>query len=96
MDWRDHAACRAHDPELFFPVSETGRALSQIGEAKAVCGGCPVVNRCLEWGRAEGIEYGVWGGYSEGERRASRRRRRYGAPPRKVWLGDDAEEAGQA
>ena len=37
MDWRHHAACLDEDPELFFPIGNTGPALLQIDEAKAVC-----------------------------------------------------------
>ncbi len=37
MDWRHRAACRDVDPELFFPIGNTGPALMQIEEAKQVC-----------------------------------------------------------
>ena len=30
MDWRDKAACLTADPELFFPVGNTGPAVDQI------------------------------------------------------------------
>src|SRR5438876_1140965 len=49
MDWRHHAACREVDPELFFPIGNTGPALFQIEEAKGVCRRCPVVDSCLQW-----------------------------------------------
>ncbi|MFF6996420.1 WhiB family transcriptional regulator [Streptomyces sp. NPDC008313] len=73
-DWRDSAACRTEDPELFFPVGSTGPSLLQIQEAKAVCRGCPVQEECLRWALATGQTTGVWGGTSENERRAIKRR----------------------
>ncbi len=74
-NWRSYAACREEDPELFFPVGNTGAALVQIEEAKAVCRRrCPVMERCLQWALETGQEAGVWGGLSEDERRAMKRR----------------------
>ena len=74
MDWRDHAACRDEDPELFFPVGTSGPALLQIAEAKAVCRRCPVSSECLKWALTSGQDAGVWGCMSEDERRALKRR----------------------
>jgi WhiB family redox-sensing transcriptional regulator len=74
MDWRHRAACRDEDPELFFPIGNTGPALSQIEEAKAVCHRCPVSEPCLQWALESGQDAGVWGGLSEDERRALKRR----------------------
>jgi len=74
MDWRHRAICRDEDPELFFPVGNSGPALLQIAEAKAVCGRCPVSNECLNWALETGQDAGVWGGLSEDERRALKRR----------------------
>ncbi|MEU7031422.1 WhiB family transcriptional regulator [Streptomyces sp. NPDC046275] len=74
MDWRHNAACRDEDPELFFPVGNTGPALLQIEEAKAVCRRCPVLEQCLVWALEYGQDSGVWGGLSEDERRAMKRR----------------------
>jgi len=73
MDWRNTAACRDVDPELFFPVGTTGPALLQIDEAKAVCRTCNVTDECLSWAIESGQDSGVWGGLSEDERRAVRR-----------------------
>lgn len=74
MDWRHHAACRDEDPELFFPIGNTGPALLQIEEAKAVCRRCSVIDECLAWALETGQDAGVWGGMSEDERRALKRR----------------------
>lgn len=74
MDWRHRAICRDEDPELFFPIGNTGPALLQIEQAKTVCRRCPVVQECLAWALESGQDAGVWGGLSEDERRALKRR----------------------
>jgi WhiB family redox-sensing transcriptional regulator len=74
MDWRHRALCRDEDPELFFPIGTTGPALSQIEEAKTVCRRCTVMETCLQWALESGQDAGVWGGMSEDERRALKRR----------------------
>lgn len=70
QEWRESAACRGADPELFFP----GRGNS-LAPAKAVCRECPVRPECLEYALANGERQGVWGGTSERERRRIQRRR---------------------
>jgi WhiB family redox-sensing transcriptional regulator len=74
MDWRHEAACREVDPELFFPIGNSGPALLQIDEAKQVCRRCSVMDECLRWAIDSGQDAGVWGGMSEDERRAVKRR----------------------
>ncbi|KUO17559.1 WhiB family transcriptional regulator [Streptomyces dysideae] len=74
MDWRFKAACREEDPELFFPIGNSGPALLQIEEAKALCRICPVLEKCGQWALDSGQDAGVWGGLSEEERRAMKRR----------------------
>ena len=54
-DWRHEAICRNEDPELFFPVGNSGPALTQVAK-----------------------DAGVWGGMSEEERRALKRKRNRG------------------
>src|ERR1700694_6105021 len=75
-DWRDRAACRDTDPDLFFPIGTTGPAIEQIDSAKAVCRECDAQSACLEFALATNQESGVWGGTSEEERRKLR----------KMWL----------
>lgn len=72
MQWRERAACLHVDPELFFPISNSGPTLRQIDEAKAVCGRCPVAQPCLEWAVQVGQADGIWGGTTEKERREMR------------------------
>jgi WhiB family redox-sensing transcriptional regulator len=64
------------DPESFFPLGSTGRALGQAEAAKAVCGECPVERECLAWALETNQDAGVWGGTTEDERRTRRRRGR--------------------
>lgn len=69
-DWQAAAACRGTDPDLFF--TERGEKTS---DAKAVCGGCPVREECLDYALDNVEKFGVWGGLSERERRRVRRDR---------------------
>ena len=68
-DWPTYAACRATDPDSLFVQ---GAAQNR---AKVVCGGCPVRTECLADALDNRIEFGVWGGMTERERRALLRRR---------------------
>ncbi|MEN2423045.1 WhiB family transcriptional regulator [Streptomyces rimosus] len=72
--WRDRAACRTEDPDLFFPAGSTGPWAAQLVDAKRVCARCPVLHECRRYALELPAEYGVWGGLSEDERRALRRR----------------------
>jgi WhiB family redox-sensing transcriptional regulator len=73
-NWREFAACRDEDPDLFFPIGTSGPALLQTEQAKAVCHRCPVRDQCLQWALDTGQSLGVWGGTSETERRSLKRR----------------------
>ncbi len=72
-DWRQLAACRSTEPDLFFPVGTTGPAVDQIEAAKRVCRGCEVQETCLDFALATNQESGVWGATSEEERRMLRK-----------------------
>jgi WhiB family redox-sensing transcriptional regulator len=74
LSWRQHAACRGLEPEVFYPVSE-----EQIDEAKSVCRECPVREPCLEYALVNRERDGVWGGATERERRRMIRQRRRSA-----------------
>ena len=68
-DWTGRAACRGTDPdELFVQGAAQNRA-------KLICRGCPVRTECLADALDNGIEFGVWGGMTERERRMLLRRR---------------------
>lgn len=79
--WRDQAACRRTDPDLFFPVGSTGDAVDQIRAAKAVCRSCPVQEPCLQFAFEANQDAGIWGGKDEDERRKLRRVWRSGRTP---------------
>jgi len=71
--WRDDAACRHTNAELFFPAGSTGTAVDQIEAAKSVCRACPVQDACLQFALESNQEAGIWGGKDEDERRKLRR-----------------------
>lgn len=73
-DWRDGAACRDSEPNLFFPIGSTGPAVDQIESAKEICFDCTVREECLTYALETNQEAGVWGGYAEDERRRLRKR----------------------
>lgn len=75
VDWRDAAACRDQDPELFFPNGTTGPWALAIEEAKAVCRGCPVMQTCGQWALENKIAFGIFGGLDERQRASYWRRR---------------------
>lgn len=65
--WRQLAACRGLDPDIFFPTrGESPQS------AKAICACCPVRLPCLQDALAHPERLGIWGGLSEHERRRYR------------------------
>jgi WhiB family transcriptional regulator, redox-sensing transcriptional regulator len=67
--WRDKAACRAADPDLFYPDTS-----ADLARARAICRGCPVWARCLDGAFREGDAWGIRGGLTAYERRRLRER----------------------
>lgn len=68
--WRSLAACRNEDPDELFV-----RGGAEQRKAKMVCMACPVRTECLAEALDRRINFGVWGGMTERERRALLRRR---------------------
>lgn len=67
--WEPLAACRHHNPELFFPEGRpSGRLAAAENEARQVCADCPVQRPCLAVALARPEEHGVWGGLTYSER----------------------------
>ncbi len=69
QDWTARSACNTSNPDDLFV---SGAAQNR---AKAVCMGCPVRTECLSDALDNRVEFGVWGGMTERERRALLRRR---------------------
>lgn len=67
-NWSSQAACKGRTEELFVRGAAQNRA-------KQVCMGCPVRTACLAEALDDRIEWGVWGGMTERERRAVLKRR---------------------
>lgn len=78
-NWRSAAACLSADPDLFFPISNTGPAEKQIARAKTICAGCGVRRECLEFALSHDQVYGIWGGTTPEDRQRERRRKRRAA-----------------
>jgi WhiB family redox-sensing transcriptional regulator len=68
-DWRVSANCRNGDPDRLFVTGAKQRA------ARSICRGCPVLTQCLAKALDEKIEFGVWGGMTERQRRATLKHR---------------------
>ncbi len=74
LAWQNQALCRGVDTDVFFPATD-----EEAGEAKEICGACPVRETCLEHALTVREREGVWGGATERERRRIIRQRRKSA-----------------
>jgi WhiB family transcriptional regulator, redox-sensing transcriptional regulator len=68
-NWRSASRCRTSDAEDLFVTGRKQR------EARSFCRVCPVRTECLAHALDQRIEFGVWGGMTERERRALLRAR---------------------
>jgi len=62
--WRELRACIDQDMKLFFP--RTGK---QKRTALSYCMVCPVSTECLQYAIDNEIQFGIWGGKTEDERK---------------------------
>ena len=87
-NWRIASRCRTSDAEELFVTGRKQR------EARQFCRVCPVRTQCLAYALDQRIEFGVWGGMTERDRRALLRRR----PDVESWADvlADAEAAHHA
>jgi WhiB family transcriptional regulator, redox-sensing transcriptional regulator len=69
-DWQRAGACRGRDSGQFFhPDGERGASrMRRETAAKVVCLSCPVRAECAAHALAAREPYGIWGGFTEGER----------------------------
>lgn len=69
QEWTSRGACRQGNPDALFVQGAAQH------EAKVVCQRCPVRVACLADALDNQVEYGVWGGMTERERRSLLKRR---------------------
>lgn len=67
-DWVSQALCRAGDPDGLFVRGAAQR------QAATICRSCPVILECGADALDNRVEWGVWGGMTERQRRALLRR----------------------
>lgn len=67
--WTSQALCATGDPDRLFVTGAAQR------EAAKLCRQCPVRTECLADALDNRVEFGVWGGLTERQRRALLRRR---------------------
>lgn len=63
QSWVEEARCRGSEDDLFPEGKQQKRAA-------AICMGCPVRQDCLIEALDNRLEWGIWGGLTERERRA--------------------------
>lgn len=78
MPWEELAACGSADPDLFF-----GTTIGDERRAKRICARCSVREDCLAQALEDRVDFGVWGGLNERERRSLLRR----FPATEDWRG---------
>jgi WhiB family redox-sensing transcriptional regulator len=62
--WVSSARCRATDPDRLFVRGAAQR------KAAVICRHCPVIDECAAEALDNQMEFGVWGGMTERQRRA--------------------------
>ena len=73
--WFDQAACRGKTP-LMFPKEH--KDITYIAQARAICKGCPVQKKCLEYALEfpPADMHGVWAGLTSRQLAAEQRKRK--------------------
>jgi WhiB family redox-sensing transcriptional regulator len=82
-DWMRLAACKDHDPELWFPHHAHNRHERAVNRyateaAQRICLDCPAIADCLHYALDTDTRYGIWGGATPTDRARLTGRRAYG------------------
>jgi WhiB family redox-sensing transcriptional regulator len=70
-EWQLEGRCRSMEVSTFFVPDYTSRDVrrGREGDAHAICLRCPVRPECAAHALFAGERYGIWGGFTEAERR---------------------------
>lgn len=68
--WMQDGNCVGMDTDIFFPDDKINN--STTSKIRAICHGCPVADRCLQYAQDNHLHTGWFGGRSPMERRAMR------------------------
>jgi hypothetical protein len=73
----EDAKCFSVPTDVFYPVTDKFTPEEERYIRDRVCGGCPVIEACAEWGLAH-ERYGIWGGMTPVMRDRERKKRKWG------------------
>lgn len=65
-EWKDRAACKGMDSDIFFPVKGRPTEAAEV-TAREACARCPVIRPCLDWALKHEVD-GFWAGTSPRDR----------------------------
>ena len=76
MVWQDQAACKGRGDLMYIKPGQPWDMVKQVREAQKVCSTCPVQDECLKYAldNPEDSKWGIWGGTTEKQRRAIRKK----------------------
>jgi WhiB family redox-sensing transcriptional regulator len=75
--WRDNAACKGVDVEVFFlSRDEPSKAAERMKAARAYCDVCVVQQRCLNYAINNSIRDGIYGGMTPKQRWSLKREKK--------------------
>lgn len=72
-DWREAAACKGLDSDLFYPAKNFA---DNTKEAREICESCPVNKQCLEVSVRNSEPFGIWAGLTNRQRRTLKQQRK--------------------